>query len=201
MLPHKLQGFFANRVFEKNICKDSSIFPYKNTTPTMAPPYPRGLWFKQTWITTWWCFHTSYGNSGQLLFQKIFLCIFICKIQPSVWPRLTLRIMIWKKLESSLSENASIEVSYFLDEWFLKNTKTFLIIPDYLPLKEAVTLHFNKLEFPSPNDVLYQVWLKFTQWFLKRSWKCTKFTDRQTERLMPTKSLEKRSLELSTQLS
>lgn len=58
-----------------------------------------------------------------------------------------------KKLESSLSENASIEVSYFLDEWFLKNTKTFLIIPDYLPLKEAVTLHFNKLEFPSPNDV------------------------------------------------
>ena len=33
------------------------------------------------------------------------------------------------------------------------------------PLKKDVILHFDKLEFPSPKNVLCQVWLKLVKWF------------------------------------
>ena len=52
---------------------------------------------------------------------------------------------------------------------------------DYLPLEGALALDFNNLNSPSPKDVLYQVWLKLAQWFLRRSRKCEKFTDGRTD--------------------
>ena len=39
---------------------------------------------------------------------------------------------------------------------------------NFLPLQKGVTLHFNKLESPSPKDALCQVCLKLAQWFLRR---------------------------------
>ena len=53
---------------------------------------------------------------------------------------------------------------------------------NYLPLEKGGALHYNKLEFPSPKDASCQVWLKLTQWFWRRKWKCEKFTDRRTDR-------------------
>ena len=35
-------------------------------------------------------------------------------------------------------------------------------------LKKRVALHLNKIEFPSPKDILCQVWLKSAQWFLRK---------------------------------
>lgn len=35
---------------------------------------------------------------------------------------------------------------------FLKNTNVFSIILYHLPLKQGITLHFNKRESPSPNN-------------------------------------------------
>ena len=39
---------------------------------------------------------------------------------------------------------------------------------DYLPFEEYLALYLNKLEFPSPKDTLYQVWLNLACWFLRR---------------------------------
>ena len=36
------------------------------------------------------------------------------------------------------------------------------------PWKRGGGLHLNKLESPSPKDALWQVWLKFAQWFWRR---------------------------------
>jgi hypothetical protein len=39
---------------------------------------------------------------------------------------------------------------------------------DYLHCEEDLALYLNKLEFPSPKNDLYQVWLKLACWFWKR---------------------------------
>ena len=51
----------------------------------------------------------------------------------------------------------------------------------------------------SLNHVLCQVWLKLGQWFLRRRWKCEKFTDRRTDRRQ-TKNEQKSSTELALQI-
>ena len=44
------------------------------------------------------------------------------------------------------------------------------------PWKKDGAFHLNKLEFPSPEDALCQVWLKLAQWFWRR-WKMWKVYD------------------------
>jgi hypothetical protein len=44
----------------------------------------------------------------------------------------------------------------------------FYIFCDYLPFEEGLALYLNKLEFPSPKDSLYQVWLNLACWFWRR---------------------------------
>jgi hypothetical protein len=39
------------------------------------------------------------------------------------------------------------------------------------PFEEDLTLYLNKLEFPSPKDNLYQVWLNLAGWFWRRFFK------------------------------
>ena len=43
----------------------------------------------------------------------------------------------------------------------------FLQFCYYLPLKEEVALHLNKLEFPLPKEALCEVSLKLAQWLLR----------------------------------
>ena len=50
------------------------------------------------------------------------------------------------------------------------------------PSEKGVALHLCKLESPPSKDALWQVRLKLAQWFWRRSWKCEKLTDRQTDR-------------------
>ena len=42
--------------------------------------------------------------------------------------------------------------------------------------------YLNKLESPSPNDALCQMWLKMAQWFWRRTQKCEKCTKTQTDK-------------------
>ena len=55
----------------------------------------------------------------------------------------------------------------------------FSIYCYYLPLEKS-DIHLNTFESSSPKDALCQVWLKLSQWFLRRRCKCEKFTDRRT---------------------
>jgi hypothetical protein len=66
------------------------------------------------------------------------------------------------KLESPSPKDDLYQVWLELAErfWrrrFLIDPTPFLYVCDYLPFKEDLALYLNKLEFPSPNDNLYQV--------------------------------------------
>ena len=52
--------------------------------------------------------------------------------------------------------------------FFFNSVNVFTLFPNYLPLEMGEALHLNKLEFPSPKDALCHVWLKLTEWFLRR---------------------------------
>ena len=158
----------------------------------MAPPYPgdHDLNKFETKLPTM-AFHTSFSFSGQMVFEKkiikdilyIFLCKTLTLIVASPYPRgqwfgQTWIYTIWGCFHTSFSFLAK----WFLRRRFLKNINNISLNPNDLPLKESRAPHFNKLESPSPNDdALWLVWLKLAKWFRRRSQKCKKFTDRQTD--------------------
>ena len=47
----------------------------------------------------------------------------------------------------------------------------FLLFCYYIPFEKGMVIQLNKLETLSPKDVLCQVWLKFAEWFLRRSFR------------------------------
>jgi hypothetical protein len=69
-------------------------------------------------------------------------------------------------------------VTYILKLWPLSGShfpvsyvvywQLLLHFCDYLPYEDDLALYWNKLEFPSPKDNLYQVWLNLASWFWKR---------------------------------
>ena len=61
-----------------------------------------------------------------------------------------------------------VEISSEVLEKKILNFNVFSFILNYLPLGNGGTLYLNKLESPSPEDALCQVWLKFGQWFWRR---------------------------------
>ena len=65
---------------------------------------------------------------------------------------------------------------------FQNFVNVFSLFHDYFPLEMGKALYLNKLESSLPNNALSQVWLKLAQWFWRRSQKCEKFTDEQTDR-------------------
>ena len=63
-----------------------------------------------------------------------------------------------------------------LEKKIFKFLQCIFQFSNYLPLEKGVALHLNRLEFSLPKDALCQVWLKLTQWFWGKRWKCEKFT-------------------------
>jgi hypothetical protein len=62
----------------------------------------------------------------------------------------------------------SLLANWFLS-WFLNDATLFLHHCDYLLFEEELALYLNKLKFPLPTIDLYQVWLKFTCRFWRRT--------------------------------
>ena len=58
--------------------------------------------------------------------------------------------------------------SVVLERRFFNFVNVFSLFRNYLPLGKGRAPHLNKLESPSPNDALCQVWLKLAQWFWRR---------------------------------
>ena len=65
-----------------------------------------------------------------------------------------------------------------LEKKFFNFINAFSLFRNYLPW----TRYFNKLGSLPTKDVLCQFWMKLAQWFLRRRWKCEKFSDRQMDR-------------------
>ena len=77
------------------------------------------------------------------------------------------------KLISPSPKDALCQVWLKLAQWFLRRrffnfVNVFLLFRNYLPLEKGGALHLNKVEYPSPEDALCQVWLKLVQWFWRR---------------------------------
>ena len=62
-----------------------------------------------------------------------------------------------------------------------ENFIIFFLISNYLPFKKILVPNFHNFESSEPKNALCQVWSKLVQWFWRRSQKCEKFTDRQTD--------------------
>ena len=67
------------------------------------------------------------------------------------------------------------------EDFFFKFVNVFSLFRNYLPLEKDRALHFKKLESPLSKIALWQVWFKLAQRFWRRSSKCEKFTDGQTD--------------------
>ena len=81
--------------------------------------------------------------------------------------------LIWKKqLESSFFKDALCHVWLKFAQWFLRRLLNFVIVfllfRYNLPIEKGMTLHWNKLESPSPWDVYCQVWLNMIQLVWRR---------------------------------
>ena len=98
-------------------------------------------------------------------------------------------IMVWLFIWTNLNPPHPRIVPSFVEIGLLVLKKKIFkyfnvcsLFRDYLPLEKNGARHFNNLESSLPKDALYQVWLKLAQWFLRRRWKCEKFTDGRTDR-------------------
>ena len=77
------------------------------------------------------------------------------------------------KLISPSHKDDFCQVWLKLAQWFwrrkfLNFVNVFSLFRNYLPLGKGRALHLNKLESPSPNNALCQIWLKLAQWFWRR---------------------------------
>ena len=100
---------------------------------------------------------------------------------------------IWTN-ESPSPKDALYQVWMKWAQWFWTrrffNFVNVLLFLNYLPLEKDRAHHLNKLESPSPKDVLCQVWLKLAHWFWRRRWKCEKFTTTTTTTTTRTTDIE-----------
>ena len=55
-----------------------------------------------------------------------------------------------------------------LEGWFFKFVNLFSQFQNFPLLEKDRALHLYKFESTSPKDNLYQVWLKLTEWFLRK---------------------------------
>ena len=58
-----------------------------------------------------------------------------------------------------------------------KFCQCILAFLNYLPLEKGRIFHLNKLECPSPENSLCQVWLKMAHWFFLKNLKFLKFVN------------------------
>jgi hypothetical protein len=109
---------------------------------------------------------------GQLVLEKKIFKNFQCIFTLSLLSPLRVKgyPLHLKKLKSPPSKNDLCQVWLKLVMWFrrrrfVKDPTPFLHFRDYLPFEEDMALYLNKLEFPSPKDNLYQVWLNLASCF------------------------------------
>ena len=77
-----------------------------------------------------------------------------------------------------------------------KNFVNVFLLFHYFPFEKRLVLHLCKLESPSPKDALWQVCLKFPEWFLRRR-KCEKLTTMMTTMMMDNRQIVIRKAHLN----
>ena len=128
----------------------------------------------------WSLFVKTYSNLvkiGQMSLNKIFKirqCIFATSWLSPIGKGLTLYL---SNLEFLSPKDTLCQVwlklaQLFWRKWIFNFIKVFLLFRYYLPLEIERPLYLNQFKSPSYEDALCNNWLKLTEWFLKRRWKC-----------------------------
>ena len=108
----------------------------------------------------------SGSGEGDFLIISMYFCYFVIispwkGLEPFIWTNPLHWRLLWTNFKLKLAQ-------WFGEEDFFNFVNEFLLFHNYLPLEKYRTLHFNKLESPSPKDALSHVWLKLAQWFWRR---------------------------------
>ena len=81
----------------------------------------------------------------------------------------SLFVKLWFPFTKGYCVPSLVEIApIVLEKKLLNFVNVFSLFPKYLPVEKDWVFHFSKVEFPSPKDAVCQVWLKMTQWFLRR---------------------------------
>ena len=80
------------------------------------------------------------------------------------------KVLHMNKLKCPSLKDALLQVWLKFDGWFWRRrffnvVNVFSLFRNYLPFEKGGVLHLNKIESTTPKDSLYQVWMKFAQWF------------------------------------
>jgi hypothetical protein len=91
-----------------------------------------------------------------------------------LWPLRLTGIMIWRRKNLNLHYIRNLSCKYDV-LWLSGSWEDFYMTPtpllhfcNYFPFEEDLALYLNNLEFPLPEDNLYQVWFKLASWFWRR---------------------------------
>ena len=120
------------------------------------------------WAMFGWNWPSDSGEDFQIL--SIYTCplLFLYhlplkRLWPFIWinfnslhPRMLCAKFGWNWLSGSI------------EEFFFYFVNVFSLFRNYVPMENGGALHLNKLESPSPEDTLCQVWLKLAGWFWRR---------------------------------
>ena len=126
------------------------------------------FFFEQNWIplTKGWFVLSLVHIGSVVLVKKIFLNFFNeFSLFRNYLPLKKGGTLHLNNTESPSPKIALCQVWLKLAEWFwrrrfLNFVNVFSLFCNNLPLEKGGALHLKKLEFPSPNDALCQVWLK-----------------------------------------
>ena len=126
----------------------------------LNPLHPRMLHLCQVWLKLAQYFWRRFFFISSVFFRYFIIISPWKRMGPYIWTKL--------KILHQRMISAKFGLNWHSDSWedLKKLVNVFLLLRNDLPLEKGRTLHFNKLEFPSP--ALCQVWLKFAQWFWRR---------------------------------
>ena len=137
--------------------------PLKRTWPfiwtNLNPLHPRIICTKFDWF---WL-----AGSGE---EYIFFNFSVFLLFRHYLPLETGYPLPLNRFKSPLPKDGLCQVWSKSAQWFwrrklLNEPSRFLHFCDYLPFEEDLVLYLNKLEYPSPKDNLYQVWLNLACWY------------------------------------
>ena len=172
----KLVRWFFKPILSMYFCNFIIISPWKRIWPficsNLNPLQPRGLCAK---------FDSNWPSGSKLRRDFLILSMNFCL--NTLFQRRLYTKFGWYWINGSWEEDFQILSIYFC---------YLVIISTWKWAWPFILINLNPLQ---PRILCFKVWLKLARWFLRRRWKCEKFTDRQTT------GDQKSSLELSAQVS
>ena len=104
--------------------------------------------------------------------KHIYIITLIKRIKITLLTLWEFIVFSFEEIESPSPKDALCQDWLKLAQWLWRREffkfNVFSLFRNYLPLEKSRALHLNKLESPSPEDALCQVWLILARWYWRR---------------------------------